>query len=125
MAESGSVSKLPKLTSSRDFMHWLRRMYAYLRREDFELICFSERPTTGSAVSHRKWIENMVKAKSSIILTLGTLQISQVNNVIDDEDRSAKVLRDALINLYTLSNDQSVSNLEQELETLRLEDGQS
>lgn len=123
--EHDTVTKLPKLNSSKDYLHWKRRVYAYLRREDFELLCFREEPEDATSAQKRKWLKAMVEAKSSIILTLGSSPLAQLSDIIDDDERTAKELWDAVIKLYTTSNAQAIINLEQELEGLRFDDGQS
>lgn len=67
----------------------------------------------------------MVKAKSSIILTLSSSPLAQLSDIIDDDDRTAKELGDAFVKLYTTSNAQAILNLDQELEALSFEDGKS
>lgn len=90
MVESDTVRKLPKLTSSEEFMNWRCRMYDFIRLEDLELICFRERPETDSAETNHRWMENMVRSKSKIILTLDSSPIDQASDIIVEDDRTEK-----------------------------------
>lgn len=105
-SENDTVTKLPKLNSSKDFLHFRRRVYAYLRRAYFELLWFQNSPEHATPSQSRKLLKAMVESKSSIILTLGSSPLAQLNNIIDDDDLTAKELWDALVKLYTTSNAQ-------------------
>ena len=66
----------------------------------------------------------MVKAKTAIILSLGTSPLAQLAELIDDDDKTAKQLWDALAKLHTTSNAQLIINLQHELENLSYKDGE-
>lgn len=91
-------------------MHWQKRTYTFLRREDLELTFFQDRSDTGTVSTKRRWLEAMVRSDSTIILMLGTLPVGQARYIIDYEERTAKYLWGALISLYTTSNEQAVIN---------------
>lgn len=63
-----------------------------------------------------------MRAKSTIVLTPGDAPLAQLSDVIDDDDRSAKELWDAIARTYTASNAQAIINLEQELENLSFDE---
>jgi len=114
-AEQDPITKLPKLGNSKDYIHWRRRVHAFIRRNDFELLGFTEEPVGASVAIRKKWLEAMIKAKSSIVLSLGSGPLAQLSAIIDDDERTAKELWDGLTRLYTTSNAQAIFNLENEL----------
>lgn len=120
--EKDHLNKLPKLKTSADFINWRRILRAYLRRDDFELLGLADNPQAANAASQRKWEKESVRAKSTIVLTLGDAPLAQLSDVIDDDDRSAKELWDAIARTYTTSNAQAIINLEQELEKLSFDE---
>lgn len=124
MATDGdSVAKLPRLTGAGDYIPWRRRIKAYIQRDDIELIELKPRPEGATTAQIARWNRSNIRAKSAIILTLANGPMAQISNIIDDDDRSAKDLWDALARLYTALNEQTVINLLQELETLMYKEG--
>lgn len=120
--DQDTVTKLPKLTCAADYIHWRRRVYAYICRNDFELLSFEDEPIQASAAVKKRWMQAMIKAKTSVILSLGSGPLVQLSNLIDDDDRTAKELLEAIARLYTTSNTQVVLNLQSELNQLRFKD---
>lgn len=120
--ETDGVAKLLKLWKSVGFAHWRRRMYAFIRWDDIDLIFFTDRMNTGAAELQSPWLEITRKENPTIGLTLGTGRLTQVSKIVDDDERKAKELWDELEHLYTTLNLQRVINLNQELENLQYED---
>jgi len=123
--EQDPVTKLPKLTCAADYMRWRRRVYAYIRRQDVELLCFEDEPVQASSAIKKKWLQAMIKANTSIILSLGSGPLAQLSNLVDNDDRNAKELWEAIARLYTTSNTQILINLQSELDQLRFKDGEN
>jgi len=124
MSNDQDILKFPKLTGAKDFIPWRRRMKAYIQRSDIDLLGLSDLQENASASQRNAWKKAMIKAKSSIVLTLDSGPMAQTSSIIDDEDKTAKDLWDSLSALYTTSNEQTVINLMQELENLEYkEDG--
>lgn len=65
----------------------------------------------------------MVEAKSYIIMTFGSSSSAQISNITEEDDRTAKERWDDLVKLYKTSKEQSIINVEQELEALIYDDG--
>lgn len=124
--ESDTLAKLPKLSGGKDFIPWKRRVKAYIQKDDIELLGLQETPEEDvSAEDLLKWKKAMFKAKYAIITTIAVGPMAQVSSIIDDDKGTAKELWDALAKIYTTSNEQTVINLVQELETLEFKDGSS
>ncbi len=62
MAEERGLYKLTLLSKESEYLSWKRRVYAYLRRSDPNLLALSERPEEGSA-NLKPWIENSNESK--------------------------------------------------------------
>jgi len=120
--ENDPITKLPKLHTQADYILWRRRVYAFLRRNDVELLGLSEEPEDASAAVKKRWFEASTKAKSTIILCLGDAPLAQTRLLVDDDDRSAKELWDELMRIFTTSNTQSILNIRNELDRLVFED---
>ena len=60
----------------------------------------------------------MFKAKSEISFTLADGPMGKVSAIVDDDNRMAMDLWDALDRIYRMSNTQMVINIEKELEKL-------
>ncbi len=86
----------PLLNKESEYLSWKRRVYAYLRRRDPELLALSERPEEGS-VNLKAWIEKSTKAKSDIVLALGPSASAKTSEIIDDDTRTAKELWESLL----------------------------
>ena len=117
-ADQDLTSKLPKLTGAKDFIPWRRQMKAYIKRNDLELLGLTNLVDDANAAQRTRRNKAMIRAKTSIILALGTGPMAQTSQIIDNEDATAKDLWDAISSLYTMSNEQAVINLMQELESL-------
>lgn len=115
--------KLPKLNGAEDYINWNRRVYACTRRQDIEFLCFTDGPENVSNAAKKKWLEAMIHAKASINLSLGSGPLAQFNANIDDDERTAKELWDAISTLYTSSNTQVIINLQSELDRPQFKDG--
>ena len=87
-----SDTKLPKRNTSKDHLHWLRRLYAFIRRNEIEQIEFSELAEDASAAVRNKWLEAMIMAKTAIILSLLTSPLARLAELIDNDDDAAKEL---------------------------------
>lgn len=109
MKSEDTVTKLPKLTNYKGFIHWRRRVYAFILRDDMGLLRFTEEPDNAPASFQKKLLENMIRAKSKIILTLGSWPLSQIISIIYVDSRTAKELWDSLSKLFSTSNSQSPS----------------
>lgn len=100
------ISKLPKLAGKKDYIHRRRRFHAYLRRSDFELLYFKDKPSgrvfTDEKV--REWNKAIVRANNSIILTLDSVPLAQTSTIIDGEKATAKNIWTAFEEKYTNSN---------------------
>ena len=70
------VTKLPELNNSKDYIHWPRRLYAFLRRNNVELLGFTDESVGASAVIRKKWLQAIIKAKSAIVLKSGFSSVS-------------------------------------------------
>ena len=114
------VTKLPKLMGADNFVNWKRRIKAYIQRNDIDLQGLSSRPDTENQREISRWRAAMVKAKSEITLTLSDGPMAQVSSIIDDDNRTAKDLWDALDRSYRMSNTQMVINIKSGLEKLTL-----
>ena len=113
------VSKLAKLNRPDDYILWKRRVFAYIRKNDAELLGFETQPSSNSSAVRKKWFEHMIKAKSTITLCLGDSSLDKVRRLVDDDDVTAKTLWDELEKIYTASNAQAILNLRQEIDDLR------
>ncbi len=100
MAEERGLYKLPLLNKESEYLSWKRRVYAYLRRCDPDLLALSERPEEGSE-NLKAWIEKSTKAKSDIVLALGSSATANTSEIIDDDHKTAKELWDELARLHT------------------------
>ena len=118
------MTKIPKLMGTADFIRWLRRLYAFIGRHDFDLLGFSKEPRSGTVATNRKWLEAMVKAKSATWLNLGAGPLAQSRSIADDDDQTSKDLWDSITTLYTTSNTQVVINLQSELDQLRFKESE-
>ena len=118
MSEHDGVTKLPKLTGAEDYINWRQRLKAYIQRNDIELFGLSNRPESENTREQTRWRNAMFKAKSEITLTLADGPMAQVSAIVDDDNRTAKDLWDALDRIYRMSNSQMVINIERELEKL-------
>ncbi len=87
-----------------------RRVYAYLRRSDPDLLALSECPEEGSA-NLKLWIEKSTKAKSDIVLSLGPSATAKTSEIIDDDTKTAKELWDELARLHTTTSTHAILNL--------------
>lgn len=94
-----------------------------MRREDLELLCFQDHPENTTSTKTRKWLKAMLEAKYSIILTLETRPLAQLSDIIDDDDRTARELWDSIVKLCTISSEQEIINLEQQLKGISFEGG--
>jgi len=119
-AEQDPITKLPKLGNSKDYIHWRRRVHAFIRRNDFELLGFTEEPVGASVAIRKKWLEAMIKAKSSIVLSLGSGPLAQLSAIIDDDERTAKELWDGLHQML-----RPFSTLRMNFESLRFDENGS
>ena len=122
--ESDPVSRPAKLNKADDSILWKRRVSAYIRRFDAELVGFQTKPSITTVTVRNKWFESVTKANSTIILCLFGFRLSKVRLMIDDDNVTAKELWDELERIYTSSNAQTILNLRQELDNLRFEDGE-
>ena len=95
------VVKLPPLNKSSDYIHWKRRLYAFLRKYHQELIVLSAEPDGVTQSVMRTWKRLSTKAKSHLVLSLGPDAISQTRRIIDEDEKSAKDLWDELNRIYT------------------------
>ena len=64
------VSKLAKPNNSEDYILWKRRVFAYIRRNDAELLGFQAEPASNALAIRKKWFEFMIKANSTIVLCI-------------------------------------------------------
>ena len=119
------VSRLAKLNKSDDYILWKRLVFAYIRRNDAELIGFEAEPSSNDPSVRKKWFELMIKAKSTLVLCLGDSPLAKVRGLVDDDDAMANVLWNELQKIYTASNAQSILNLRQEMDDLRYEEGKA
>lgn len=69
-----------------------------------------------------KWKKAMVRAKTSIVLTLDVGPLAQMAAIIDDDSRTAKDLWDFIHKFCTEKNTQAIINLHQDLEKLQFKD---
>jgi len=95
-AESSSIVKLPRLNKPADYIQWKRRLYAFLRRDDPPLVGPKEDPNQASEAERQEWLKRSIKAKSNIILSLGDSALAQTRLIIDDDNKTAKELWEAL-----------------------------
>ena len=123
--DNDPVTKLAKLNTSDDYILWNRRVYVYIRKADSELVGFEIEPSSNKPSIRKKWFELMIKAKSTIVLCLGDSPLAKVRRFVDDDETTAKQLRDELEKIYTSSNAQSILNLRQELDNLRYKEEKS
>lgn len=114
-----------RLEKSDDYFLWKRRVYAYIRRYDAELIGFDSEPSSNSPSAHNKWFELVIRSKSIIVLSLGDSPLAKVRHLIDDDSISAKQLWDEHETIYTASNAQTILNLRQDMDELRWKEGPS
>ena len=125
-SENGTnILKLPPLIKPSDYIHWKRRLYAFLRKDDAELVGLSDQPEAVTQAVMRTWKKLSTKAKSHLVLSLRPNAISQTRRIIDDDDKSAKDLWDELNRIYTTTSGQAVQNLRQKLDSLVFEDNKS
>ena len=123
--EFDPINRLAKLTSSDDYILWKRRLFAYIRKSDAELIGFETEPANNTPAVRKKWFDHMMKAKSTIILCLGDSPLAKIRRLVDDENLTAKTLWKELEKIYTASNAQSILNIRQEIDDLHYEEGKS
>lgn len=89
-SEQGVLAKIHKLNHPKDYLHWRQRIHAYIRRNDFEMLGFTKDPTTGTTAVWNKWFEAMIKAKSAIVLSLGSAPLAKMKELVDDDASTAK-----------------------------------
>lgn len=121
-SDGDRITKLRKLNKHSDYILWRRRTYAYIRREDTELLGLSDLPEGASAALRRRSTESSTKAKSTNILCLGESPLQQTREIVDDDDQSTKALWDELKKIDTTSNTQTILNIRNELDSLRYKD---
>lgn len=95
--------KLPKLDGKREFILRRRRFKAFIQCEDFGLTELQERSKNGTSETLR-WKKAMTQAKAAIILTLDNSPIALTNSIIEDDNKTAKNLREALEALYRVKS---------------------
>lgn len=117
MENSNVLPKITQLNKTADYIHWKRRIHAFLRRDDPQLVGLTENPG-GSQQTQKIWLEKSTRAKSNIILCLGADALSQTRTFIDDDDRTAKELWEELERIYTTTSAQAIQNLHQRLDAL-------
>lgn len=110
MSGEQDLFKVAKLTGTKDFIPWRRRMRAYIQRTDVELLGLSELPENATAAATNRWRTAMVKAKAAIVLTLGDGPMAQAGTVVEDMEKTAKDLWEYLEALYTASMSKQSSN---------------
>ena len=113
-----NIMRLPPLHKPSDYIHWKRRLYAFIRKDDPELVGLSFRPEGVSQSTLRNWTKLSTQAKSNIVLSLGSDAFSQTRKIIDDDEQSAKHLWDELNRIYTTTSGQAVQNLRQKLDSI-------
>lgn len=69
--DQDSVTKLLKLNTSKNYLHWRCRVYAFIRRGDVELLWISEIAEDPSSAARNKWLEATMKAKMQLSLVSG------------------------------------------------------
>lgn len=116
-SENMGVLRLPKLSKPADYLRWKRYVYAYIRRDDPLLKCFTEGPAENQR-GYVSWAELNAKAKSVIVLSLGDEVIAKVRVLVDEDDKTAKELWDELARIHTTSSTQKIANLHQKLDNL-------
>lgn len=117
-----TITKLPRLTCAADYINWKRLIHAYIRRNDFEFLGFTDEPQNASSASRKKWMEAMVTTKTPIILSLSAGPLSKLSTLVDNDTETAKELWNAISELYPTSNTQVVINLQAELDRLKFKD---
>lgn len=123
--ENDSSNRIARLEKADDYILWKRRVYAYIRRYDAELVGFETEPSSNSPSIRKKWFEFVIRAKSIIVLSLGDSPLAKVRHLVDDDAVSAKQLWDELGKIYTASNAQAILNLRQDMDNLRYKEGAS
>ena len=113
------VTRLQKMISAEDYILWKRRLNAYLRRDDAELIGLTDARVSNNASVRKRWLELTTKDKSIIILCLGDSALSKVRRTVDDDNKTAKALWLELSEIYTTSNAQAILNLRNEIDGLK------
>ena len=111
------LSRIPSLSKPSDYIHWKRRVKAFLQCDDPKLIGLSDALAATPAKRHNEWLAKSINAKSTIILFLGTSALSLTHLLIDDDRKRAKYLWDELSKHYTTSSTQMVLNRKQKLES--------
>ena len=117
--------KLPLIIKPSDYIHWKRRLYTFLRKDDHELTGLSAEPEGVTKSVIRTWKRLSTEAKSHLVLSLGPDAISQTRRIIDDDEKSAKDLWDELNRIYTTTSGQAVQNLRQKLDSLVYDENKS
>lgn len=98
-----NFGKLPKLNGKREFILWRRRFKAFIQYQDFELTELHERSKDGTSETLR-WKKAMTQAKAAIILALDNSSIALTNSIIEDDNKTAKNLREVLEALYRVKS---------------------
>ena len=98
-------------------------MKAYLQRDDPQLLSLAAEPPAAPAARHTEWVKKATKAKSTIILCLGSAPMSLTRLLIDDDAKNAKELWEELNKPCITSSTQMVLNLKQKLDSLYFDDG--
>ncbi len=90
-----------------EYLKLQRRVYAYLRRSDQDILALSKRPEDDGE-NHKLRIEKSMKAKSDIILALGPSATDKTSDMFDNDSKTAKEFREELARCERITPAQAV-----------------
>ena len=103
-----NIIRFPPLSKPSDYIHFKSRFYAFIRKNDPELVGLTFRPDEVSQSTLKNWTKLLTQAKSNIVLSLRSNAISQTRKIVDDDKQSAKHLWDELNRIYNTIAGQTV-----------------